>query len=139
MDCIHRYHWCFSFGFSMSSFLSSYPMCALSWCLANFAYPFISISMWSFQCYNMAFFCYFIIGVCPFLHKVMRKATKRLTLQEEHTIKPLTLASYKCLELILDPTPLPSARLCRTQTLTHVREYVQTIHKLIPRHTYSPI
>jgi hypothetical protein len=48
-------------------------------------------------------------------------------LQEEHIIKSHVLASHKCLELILDPTPPPSMRLCHAQTLTHVREYVQII------------
>jgi hypothetical protein len=49
------------------------------------------------------------------------------TLQEEHMIKASTLVSHKCLELILDPTPLPSAYLCHAQAFVHVWEYARTI------------
>jgi hypothetical protein len=59
-------------------------------------------------------------------------------LEEEHTIKALALASRKFLELTLDPTPPPSTQLCHTQTLAHVREYVRTIHKLIPSTPIAP-
>jgi len=59
-------------------------------------------------------------------------------LEEEHTIKALALASRKFLELTLDPTPPPPAQLCHTQTLVHVREYVRTIHKLIPSTPIAP-
>jgi hypothetical protein len=42
------------------------------------------------------------------------------------------------LELTPNPTPPPSARLYHTRTLAHVREYVQTIHKLIPSTPIAP-
>jgi len=57
-----KHHWCFPLGFIVSSFLPSYSICALSWCSAGFAYSFISINIWPFQCCNMT--CFFVI---PFL------------------------------------------------------------------------
>jgi hypothetical protein len=45
-------------------------------------------------------------------------------------IRALALTSHRCVELILDPTPPPSARLCYTRPLAQVGEYVRTIHVL---------
>jgi hypothetical protein len=41
-------------------------------------------------------------------------------------IRTIILAFHKRLELIPNPTPLPT-RLCHERTLVHVREYTQTI------------
>jgi len=45
---------------------------------------------------------------------------------------------HKCLELILNPTPPKSAQLHRTWALVHVKEYVWTIHALIPNTLTTP-
>jgi hypothetical protein len=47
-----------------------------------------------------------------------------------HTIKTFVLVFHKCLELIPNPTPPPSIRLCHAQAFIHVGEYVQTIRVL---------
>jgi hypothetical protein len=51
-------------------------------------------------------------------------------LYKEHTIKAFTLTFRKHLELIPNPTPLPSTQLCRTQALIHVGKYDRVVHAL---------
>jgi len=87
------------------------------------------------------FFYYSLFNVCPFFHKVVKKATKKfavvyintwVALQENHTIKTFALAFCKCLQLIPNQTPPPSALLCCAWALAHFGKYVRTIHTLIP-------
>ncbi len=49
---------------------------------------------------------------------------------KEHTTRTFTLTSRKRLELIPNPTPLPSTQLCLTQALIHVREYTWIVRAL---------
>jgi hypothetical protein len=50
----------------------------------------------------------------------------------------LVPAFHKRLELILNPTPPPSAQLCRTWALVHVEEYVLIVHALAPNTHVAP-
>jgi hypothetical protein len=79
-------------------------------------------------------FCFSILGVCHFHHKVMRKAIKRLVpicvdtwqgirkhYKDEHTIIAHALASQRFSEMTQDPIPFPSTRLRRTWAFAHIR------------------
>jgi hypothetical protein len=60
------------------------------------------------------------------------------TLQDKHMIKAIVLVFRRRLELILNPTPPPSAELHHTYAFAHVREYIRTIHALIPNTHVTP-
>jgi len=59
-------------------------------------------------------------------------------LHDEHIIRTIALASCKRLESIPNPTSLLFTRLCRTQTLVHVREYARTICTLVLNTLVAP-
>jgi hypothetical protein len=89
------------------------------------------------------FFCYSFLSVV--LHRVVRKATKRLTFtcvntwvvtgipykRRTYIIRMLVLISCRCLKSTPNPTPPPLTQLHRALTLAHVGEYVRTICALI--------
>jgi hypothetical protein len=77
MDYIHRHHWCFSFGFTSFSFIPHIPYAFQ----VNVQQVLHILLFWlTFDPSNIAtwhFFCYSLLGVCPFLHGVVRKTIKR--------------------------------------------------------------
>jgi hypothetical protein len=78
MDCIIRYHWCFSSWFATPLLISSYSICFLCQSLTCLVHPFSLICHRSIQHNNLT--CSFALSFLLFVffyQKVLRKAIKR--------------------------------------------------------------